>query len=186
MLGADSHLPPRASTSRGNSALLVTTNICPPQPCLRNPHEYTMASPKPEKNTPLPSVMQPQKKETFGNLGPWAEPSWYSSLASPYYNDSHRRLRNALRQYIDENVKPYMLEWEEKGEAPEEVRLKWAKTGFPFGDVPEPYRPKDVPGPAGIPVGEMDIFHLLVSTDEGSRYAGHQHVWLVHSATDKH
>jgi alkylation response protein AidB-like acyl-CoA dehydrogenase len=116
--------------------------------------------------------MSPQKRDTFGNLGPWAEPSWYSSLASPYYNESHKKLRNAMRAYIDENVKPYMLEWEEKGEAPAEERMKWAKTGFAFGDVPEPYRPKDIPGPAGIPVGEMDIFHLLVSTDEGSRIEG--------------
>lgn len=118
-----------------------------------------------------PSVKQPPK-ETFGNLGPWAEPSWYSSLASPYYNESHKGLRNALRSYIDDNVKPYMLEWEEKGEAPVEERKKWARTGFAFGDVPEPYRPKDVPGPAGIPVGQMDVFHLLVSTDESSRIEG--------------
>lgn len=131
-----------------------------------------MATPKPQKGAPLPSIMQPTNKETFGNLGPWAEPSWYSSLASPYYNESHKQLRNALRQYIDEHVKPYMLEWEAKGEAPEEARLKWARTGFAFGDVPEPYRPKDIPGPAGIPVGEMDIFHLMVSTDESSRIEG--------------
>jgi alkylation response protein AidB-like acyl-CoA dehydrogenase len=131
-----------------------------------------MATPKPQTGTPLPSIMSPPKKETFGNLGPWAEPSWYSSLVSPYYNDSHKRLRNALRSYIDENIKPYMLEWEEKGEAPAEERMKWAKTGFAFGDVPEPYRPKDIPGPAGIPVGEMDVFHLMISTDESSRIEG--------------
>jgi alkylation response protein AidB-like acyl-CoA dehydrogenase len=121
---------------------------------------------------PLPSVNSPPKRETFGNLGPWAEPAWYNSLVSPYYNDSHKRLRNALRAYIDENIKPYMLDWEEQGEAPAEVRLKWAKTGFPFADVPEPYRPKDIPGPAGIPVGELDVFHLLISTDESSRIEG--------------
>lgn len=126
----------------------------------------------PTKAALAPSVKQVQKKETFGNLGPWAEPSWYSSLASPYYNESHKRLRNALRSYIDENVKPYMLEWEEKGEAPEEERKRWARTGFAFGDVPAPYRLKDIPGPAGIPVGELDIFHLLISTDEGSRIEG--------------
>jgi alkylation response protein AidB-like acyl-CoA dehydrogenase len=121
---------------------------------------------------PLPSVNAPPKRETFGNLGPWAEPAWYNSLVSPYYNDSHKRLRNALRAYIDENIKPHMLDWEEKGEAPAEERMKWAKTGFAFGDVPEPYRPKDIPGPAGIPVGEMDVFHLLISTDESSRIEG--------------
>ena len=136
-----------------------------------HPRMQIMSFP-PTKAALAPSVKQVQKKETFGNLGPWAEPSWYSSLASPYYNESHIRLRNALRLYIDENVKPYMLEWEEKGEAPEEERKRWARTGFAFGDVPAPYRPKDILGPAGIPVGELDIFHLLISTDEGSRIEG--------------
>jgi alkylation response protein AidB-like acyl-CoA dehydrogenase len=131
-----------------------------------------MANPKPQTTTPLPSVMQPQKKEAFGNLAPWSEPSWYSSLASPYYNDSHKKLRNACRAYIDTNIKPYMLEWEEAGEAPAQERLKWAQTGFAFADVPEPYRPRNVPGPAGIPVGDLDLFHLMVMTDENSRIEG--------------
>lgn len=131
-----------------------------------------MTHPESQKEALIPSVKQPQKRETFGNLGPWAEPSWYSSLASPYYNESHKLLRDTLRHYIDENVKPHMLEWEEKGEAPKEARLAWARTGFAFADVPEPYRPKDVPGPAGIPVGEMDVFHLMIMTDENSRIEG--------------
>jgi alkylation response protein AidB-like acyl-CoA dehydrogenase len=111
-------------------------------------------------------------KETFGNLGPWAEPSWYSSLASPYYNESHKQLRNALRTYIDEKIKPYMLEWEEKGDVPQDVRLAWARSGYPFVEVPAAYRPKDVPGPAGIPTAKLDLFHLLVMTDETSRVEG--------------
>lgn len=77
-----------------------------------------------------------------------------------------------MRKYIDENVKPYMLEWEAKGEAPEEARMKWARSGLAFGDVPEPYRPKDVPGPAGLHVKDMDLFHLMISTDESSRIEG--------------
>lgn len=112
------------------------------------------------------------QRETFGNLSPWAEPAWYSSLASPYYNESHKKLRNALRANVDEKIKPYMLEWEEKGECPHEVRLEYARTGFPFADVPEPYRPKDIPGPAGIPVADLDIFHLMIMTDENSRIEG--------------
>jgi len=116
--------------------------------------------------------MPPKKEETFGNLAPWSEPSWCNSLASPYYNDSHKKLRNALRTYIDTNIKPSMLEWEEAGEAPTSERLKWAQTGFCFADIPEPYRPSNVPGPAGIPVAEMDLFHFLIMTDETSRIEG--------------
>ncbi|PVH92143.1 acyl-CoA dehydrogenase NM domain-like protein [Periconia macrospinosa] len=116
--------------------------------------------------------MASQKKETFGNLGPWAEPSWYSSLASPYYNASHKHLRNTLRAYIDEKVKPHMLEWEEAGEAPKEARLEYARAGYAFAEVPSRYRPRDVPGPAGIPVAELDMFHLMIMTDETSRVEG--------------
>ncbi|KAF2179818.1 acyl-CoA dehydrogenase NM domain-like protein [Zopfia rhizophila CBS 207.26] len=112
------------------------------------------------------------QKETFGNLAPWSEPSWYRSLVSPYYNDSHKKLRDGLRKYIDEEVKPYMLEWEEKGEAPLEARLKYARSGYAFADVPTPYRPKDIPGPVGIPVKDLDMFHLITMTDETSRVEG--------------
>jgi alkylation response protein AidB-like acyl-CoA dehydrogenase len=133
---------------------------------------YSIASMAiPNKASLIPSTMTSQKKDTFGDLSPWAEPAWYSSLASPYYNDSHKRLRNALRAYVDENIKPYMLEWEESGEAPEQARLEYARSGYAFADVPEPYR-AGVVGPAGIPVAELDIFHLLIMTDETSRVEG--------------
>lgn len=116
--------------------------------------------------------MPAPKTDTTGNTGPpWSEPSWLT-LASPYYNESHRRLRNEMRAYYDEKVKPYMLEWEEQGDVPEELRLEHARSGLAFADVPEPYRPKDVPGPMGIPVKELDVFHLMVMTDESSRIEG--------------
>ena len=116
--------------------------------------------------------MPSPKQETYGDLGPWAEPSWYTSLSSPYYTASHKKLRNEMRTYIDEHVKPYMLSWEEAGEAPAAERLKWAQTGFAFADIPEPYRAANVPGPAGIPVKELDAFHLLIMNDEASRVEG--------------
>jgi alkylation response protein AidB-like acyl-CoA dehydrogenase len=108
----------------------------------------------------------------FGKLAPWAEPAWSHGIASPYYNDSHVKLRDALRTYIDTQILPDALDWEAKGEAPREERLRWAKSGFAFADVPAKYRPNDNPGPAGIPIDELDVFHLLVSTDETSRVEG--------------
>ena len=64
---------------------------------------------------------QSSKLERFGDPAPWAEPAWYNTLSSPYYNDSHRRLRKFVREYIDENVLPYSEEWEEAGVVPKEV-----------------------------------------------------------------
>ena len=62
--------------------------------------------------------------QTFGDLSPWAEPAWYSTLESPYYNDSHRRLRSWVRDYLEQNVIPFQEEWEESGEVPKEVRSR--------------------------------------------------------------
>lgn len=110
--------------------------------------------------------------QSFGELSPWAEPAWSHGIASPYYNNSHFKLRDALRKYVDTYILPDSLDWEAKGEAPREEQLRWAKSGFAFADVPAKYRPKDNPGPADIPVDELDVFHLLVSTDETSRVEG--------------
>lgn len=49
---------------------------------------------------------QATKRDFYGDLSPWAEPAWYKTLASPYYNDSHKRLRKAVRDYLEENVLP--------------------------------------------------------------------------------
>lgn len=106
------------------------------------------------------------------NLAPWSEPAWSHGIPSPYYNKSHRQLRDALRSYIDENILPHSLNWESEGSPPREEQLKWAQSGFCFADIPSAYRPSDIVGPAGIPVDELDVFHLLVSTDETSRVEG--------------
>lgn len=116
----------------------------------------------------------PTKNEpAFGHLAPWSEPAWSHGIPSPYYNASHRRLRDALRTYINANILPYSLDWEAKGEAPRAEALKWTSSGFAHSDVPSQYRPRDLPaGPAGLSVDEMDVFHLLVATDETSRVEG--------------
>lgn len=61
-------------------------------------------------------------RDLFGDLTPWAEPAWYNTLSSPYYDESHRRLRRAIREYVDEHILPYSDEWEESGEVPREVK----------------------------------------------------------------
>lgn len=116
--------------------------------------------------------MPSNTKESFGNPAPWAEPAWSHGIPSPYYNDSHKKLRNAVREYVDAEIMPDSLEWEEKGEVPEASRLKWARSGYAFSDVPLQYRPKNIPFPAGIPIDQLDPFHMLVQTDETSRVEG--------------
>jgi len=36
--------------------------------------------------------------EIYGEGVPYGDPAWYAGFATPYYNDSHRRFRTALRE----------------------------------------------------------------------------------------
>jgi hypothetical protein len=72
----------------------------------------------------------------FGCPTPYAEPLWYSRDISPHYNESHRKLRAAVRKYIDEEIIPFAFEWEANGKVPDEVSecfLSFTTFYFLFG-----------------------------------------------------
>ena len=54
----------------------------------------------------------------FGSPIPYAEPLWYSNDLSPYYNESHRRLRKFMRDYVNEHVIPNCEQWEREAYVP--------------------------------------------------------------------
>jgi hypothetical protein len=54
-----------------------------------------------------PSLSSDSIAKQFGSHLPWAEPSWYSGRPSPYYNDSHKHLRNVVRKWVEE-VGPHL------------------------------------------------------------------------------
>ncbi|KAK2007293.1 acyl-CoA dehydrogenase domain-containing protein [Colletotrichum eremochloae] len=106
--------------------------------------------------------------EPYGNRAPFAEPSWYNALASPYYKESHRRVRDYVRKYIEEHISPNIQDWEEKGHVPDEARLHYARAGLIYPDLPKEYR-RGVPLPGGVPAEEWDAFHSLVVSYELSK-----------------
>ncbi len=59
--------------------------------------------------------------EKFGSSYPYADPLWYSRGISPYYSESHFRLRADVRNYVDECISPFCEQWEKQGYIPEEV-----------------------------------------------------------------
>ncbi|KAK7917364.1 acyl-CoA dehydrogenase [Apiospora marii] len=147
-----------------------------------------MSPPKPEQDAGASAAVtdktsssggssQAQKQpEPFGDKLPWAEPAWYNTLASPYYNATHRALRDHARRYIDTHIIPHAPAWEAAGECPEAARKAWLATGLPLLDVPLAYRP---PGhrtiqtdTLEIPLDRLDAFHLLILNDECSRFQG--------------
>lgn len=114
--------------------------------------------------------MAPDPKLNVDESIPWSEPAWVSSMASPYYNQSHRELRDRMRSYIDTNVLPYAPDWEDKGEVPREVAIKFLQTGFALEDIPQQYKPAGLP--QLVPGGKVDTFHALIAIDETSRIEG--------------
>lgn len=45
--------------------------------------------------------------ELFGELIPFGDPSWYTDPSSPYYNDTHRKVRKVMRAFVEKEIMPY-------------------------------------------------------------------------------
>ncbi|KAI1331036.1 acyl-CoA dehydrogenase [Xylariaceae sp. FL0255] len=104
---------------------------------------------------------------------PWTEPAWLNGFESPYYNDSHRKLQAYVRKFHDENIIPYQLEWEAAGDVPDSARQAYRASGLVHLEVPKAYRPPGTETIAGIvAIDELDAFHRLILSDEGSRIEG--------------
>ncbi|KAJ3385849.1 hypothetical protein HDU92_002834 [Lobulomyces angularis] len=110
--------------------------------------------------------------KNFGSMITFADPSWYQAWKSPYYNDSHRRLRHWARNFIEVNVIPFVYQWEIAGKVPKELYQKFGEAGYLNGILGQYPWPKNVgPPPAGIKPEEFDVFHEQILIDELARCA---------------
>ncbi|KAI9330291.1 putative acyl-CoA dehydrogenase [Obelidium mucronatum] len=110
-------------------------------------------------------------QDPFGNLVAFTEPAWYSGYPSPYYNDSHRKLRVWIRQIVDMHIMPFVHEWELAGEVPRSLYQTFGKEGVlscMIGVSPWPAWAPHKP-PCGIPPEKWDIFHEVIVGDELAR-----------------
>lgn len=79
---------------------------------------------------------------------------------SPFFGDTHREWRDALRRWIDREIVPHVEEWEEAGELPRDLYRKAADFGLLRMGYPEKY--------GGISEG-LDRFHSIVTSEELAR-----------------
>ena len=140
--------------------------------------EKAMTSPKEESKLSTRDRPRSSPLHSFGSQAPWAEPSWYNSLHSPYYSSTHRALRVYVREFVDKHILPKALDWEAAGEAPRDEARRYAKSGIPFADVPKEYRPKGFEHVGPVKWEELDVFHTLIMTDELARVQGGVNVSL--------
>lgn len=68
----------------------------------------------------------------YGSLVPFSEQGWARGLPSPYYNESHAKLRSELRTWLYDEVEimENIHEWAEEGQLPPEVYQQAAKLGI--------------------------------------------------------
>ncbi|TPX30675.1 hypothetical protein SmJEL517_g05812 [Synchytrium microbalum] len=110
----------------------------------------------------------------YGELVPYGDPSWYQGWYTPYYNQSHKDLRDYVRGVVAETLTPFALEWENAKMFPLSVYKHWGQLGLlvPFMGAkkwPSEYAPCGPP--CGIKPEDWDVFHELIVTDELARCA---------------
>ncbi|ORY51020.1 acyl-CoA dehydrogenase NM domain-like protein [Rhizoclosmatium globosum] len=111
--------------------------------------------------------------DAFGNLIAFAEPAWYHGQPSPYYNDTHRRLRAWMRGLVEQHIIPHVNDWEAAGEVPSSLYKTFGKEGVLSCMVGVSPWPNWVPHqpPCGIKPEEWTAFHEVVLGDELARIA---------------
>lgn len=117
--------------------------------------------------------------DLFGELIPFGDPSWYQGWASPYYTESHRTFRAAVRKLVNEEVIPFVHRWDESKQVPKSFLQKAAKSGLLPVSVGPPWPEEYVsfPPPFGVDPDEMDYFHELIFMDELSRCGSGGVLW---------
>ena len=103
---------------------------------------------------------------------PLSEPPWLTGAPSPYYDDSHRRLQRACRDFIGKNLTRHALEWETAEDVPSHVFGDFAKGNFLLPSLPAPlpvewlHRVGVTHMPGNIPVEEWTSLHGMIYADE--------------------
>ncbi|GAA5928288.1 uncharacterized protein JCM15063_003839 [Sporobolomyces koalae] len=113
----------------------------------------------------------------FGDLVPFGDPFWYQDWASPYYNDSHRAVRRAVREFTDTYLTPNAYDWDQAKEIPPAEYKRIADFGILCAIAagangwPEDQYSHGIPVPGNVDKDKWDAFHNLILIDELSRCA---------------
>jgi len=128
-----------------------------------------------------PKMLQGMNVEVFGEGIPFGDPSWYQAFNSPYYNETHKKVRQVFREFTDEHLMGEVHEWDEAGKIPEEIYIEAGKSGALPLCIGRPWPEKYI---GKCPWGfEPDYFHELVMYDELSRTGSGGFLWGVAGGT---
>ncbi|KAF9296345.1 hypothetical protein BGZ74_010381, partial [Mortierella antarctica] len=145
----------------------------------------------PKEGTPVAAAVSADDDDrTFGDMIPFGDPSWYQDWDSPYYKDSHRRIRKLMRHFVDTDVIPFVHEWDEAKQVPMFLFKKCAEMGIlaaVAGNGTLPLEYFDLESTllfrggenAIVPKEEFDAFHGFIIFDELSRCGSGGVLWGI-------
>jgi acyl-CoA dehydrogenase len=109
---------------------------------------------------------------TVADLKSAADGPQLSNLRSPYFSEQHEMLRAQVRRFVETEIKPKALAWEEQGYVPREVLRRMGSLGF-FG----------IRYPARYGGAEMDTLGSVVLAEELGRstFTGVSYTVLDHT-----
>merc|ERR1712230_7558 len=156
-----------------------------PPPSAKKEAEKVVPAPEPGAVSPQPGPAASEEAEAmdqYGDMIPYADPSWYQTYHTPYFNETHAALRAEVREWMEEEVMPYVTEWDEAKKVPDSIYKQMGERGYLAG-LPgmHPY-PSQMAGGKTIKSGppeKWDLFHELLITDELSRSGSGGLVWNV-------
>ena len=119
--------------------------------------------------------------EPYGDMIPYADPSWYQSYHTPYFNQTHADLRAEIRQWMEDEIMPNVTEWDEAKKVPDSVYKALGEKGYLAGLLGLHKFPTHLTKhtPSCVPTEKWDLFHEMLLTDELSRSGSGGFVWNV-------
>ena len=116
--------------------------------------------------------------DAYGSLIPFADPSWYQSYHSPYFNESHAALRDEVRQWVETELEPNVTEWDEAKKVPDDIYRQMGQRGYLAGLMGVKYPTHLTPHRVkSVTPEKWDLFHEMLLTDEISRTGSGGLVW---------
>lgn len=124
-----------------------------------------------------PKLLKGVNTELYGDGYAFGDPAWYQANNSPFYNETHKHIRQVCRDFTEEHIMPFCMDWDEAGEIPRSVYQELAKTNIMPLVLGRPWPEKYV---GKCPLGyEPDYFHELIVFDELSRCGSGGVMWGI-------
>ncbi|KAK1068427.1 hypothetical protein LTR74_005717 [Friedmanniomyces endolithicus] len=164
-----------------------TPSATPPPPSTKGSGGKDLVVPSAESGTvaPMPGPAAAEEAEamdTYGDMVPYADPSWYQSYHTPYFNQSHADLRAEIRDWMEDAVMPNVTEWDEAKKVPDEIYKAMGERGYLAGLMGVHPYPQEMAGGRtvkSVAPEKWDLFHEMLLTDELSRCGSGGFVWNV-------